>query len=178
MCWSRCTWRGLRFTVHLMVPEMGDRLSVRPPQLSDARTLAEVEIECFADPWPSQFFVSEILADGRFNRLLVDPAGRTVAYLFCAWQFLNLHVLKVATLPPLRRGGLASRLMTLAENHTAEMGGDGLILEVRPSNTSALAFYAELKYDRSGITPKYYQDGEDAVIMTKRVANSEFGIRN
>ena len=175
---NRCTWRDLRFTGHPMVSEMMDRLSVRPPQLSDARTLAEAEIDCFADPWPPQFFVSEILADGRFNRLLVDPAGRMVAYLFCAWQFLDLHVLKVATLPPFQRGGLANRLMVLAEDHTTEMGGRSLILEVRPSNASALAFYAARKYQRSGIKPKYYQDGEDAVIMTKRNANSEFGIRN
>jgi len=154
-----------------MLPEMGDRLSVRPPQLSDARTLAKAEIDCFADPWPQQFFVAEILADGRFNRLLVDPAGCMVAYLFCAWQYLNLHVLKVAALPPFQRSGLATHLMELAEDHTAEMGGDGLILEVRPSNTSALAFYAALKYDRDGIRSKYYQDGEDAVIMSKRMGN-------
>jgi ribosomal-protein-alanine N-acetyltransferase len=161
-----------------MAPERESRLSVRPPQLSDARILAEAEIVCFSDPWPSQFFVAEILADGRFNRLLVDPAGHMVAYLFCAWQYLQLHVLKVATLPPHQRTGLATRLMALAEGHTAEMGGDGLILEVRPSNASALAFYAALKYDRMGIRPKYYQDGEDAVIMTKRISNSEFGMRN
>jgi len=157
---------------------MGQRLSVRPPQLADARALADAEVDCFSDPWPQQFFVAEILADGRFNQMLVDPTGRMVAYLFCAWQYLNLHVLKVATLPAFQRGGLATRLMMMAEGHTAEMGGDGLILEVRPSNTSALAFYEALKYDRAGIRSKYYQDGEDAVIMTKRVANSEFGIRN
>jgi len=170
---NRCTWRGPRFTVHLMALEMVDRLTVRPPQLSDARGLAEAEIECFADPWPPQFFVSEILADGRFNRLLVDPAGRMVAYLFCAWQYLDLHVLKVATLPPFQRGGIATRLMALAEEQTAEMVGESLILEVRPSNASALAFYAALKYDCAGIKPSYYQDGEDAVMMTKRMRNWE-----
>jgi hypothetical protein len=58
------------------------RVSVRPPQLSDARALAEAELVCFSDPWPPQFFVSEILADGRFNRLLVDAGGDMVAYLF------------------------------------------------------------------------------------------------
>ena len=157
---------------------MGDRLSVRPPQLSDARALAEAEIACFADPWVPQFFVAEILADGRFNRLLVDPAGQMVAYLFCAWQYLDLHVLKVATLPQFQRGGIATRLMALAEVHMTEMGGESLILEVRPSNVPAIALYAALNYDRVGVLPKYYQDGEDAVIMTKRVANSEFGIRN
>ena len=153
---------------------MFERLSVRPPQVSDARTLAEAELVGFSDPWPPQFFLAEILADGRFNRLLVEPSGSMVAYLFCAWQYLDLHVLKVATLPPYRRKGLARRLMALAETHAAEMNGESLTLEVRGANTDAIAMYASLAYERAGIRPAYYQDGEDAIIMTKRILNSEF----
>ncbi len=148
---------------------MSVRLSVRAPQVSDARALAEAELVCFSDPWPAQFFLSEILADGRLNRLLVEPDGRMVAYLFCAWQYLNLHVLKVATLPEHRRGGLASQLMALAEEHAEQMSGESLFLEVRRSNSSAIALYEALDYDRTGVRFNYYQDGEDAVIMTKRV---------
>jgi len=153
---------------------MGERLSVRPPQLGDARSLAEAELVCFSDPWPPQFFVSEILADGRFNRLLVDAGGTMVAYLFCAWQYLDLHVLKVATLPQYRRTGLARRLMALAENHAVEMAGETLTLEVRQSNSDAIALYETLEYQHVGTRPSYYQDGEDAVVMTKRILNSEF----
>jgi ribosomal-protein-alanine N-acetyltransferase len=153
---------------------MSERLSARPPQVSDARALAEAEIECFSDPWPPQFFLSEILADGRFNRLLVDPGGSMVAYLFSAWQYLDLHVLKVATLPPYRRNGLGRRLMALAEAHVAEMNGESLTLEVRDTNTEAIAMYGTLGYERVGIRQAYYQDGEDAIIMTKRILNSQF----
>ena len=148
---------------------MSVRLSVRPPQVSDARALAEAEIVCFSDPWPTQFFLSETLADGRFNRLLVDPGGKLVAYLFCAWQYLNLHVLKVATLPEHRRCGLAKKLMALAEEHVRQMSGETLFLEVRDSNSPAIGLYEALDYNRSGARFNYYQDGEDAVIMTKRV---------
>ena len=153
---------------------MTDRLSVRPPQLGAARALAEAELVCFSDPWPPQFFVSEILADGRFNRLLVDPAGSMVAYLFCAWQYLNLHVLKVATLPQVRRTGFAGRLMALAEDHAQKMGGEWVTLEVREANTEAIALYEALEYERSGTRPRYYQDGEDAVVMTKKVQELAF----
>jgi ribosomal-protein-alanine N-acetyltransferase len=153
---------------------MSERLSVRPPQLGDARALAEAELACFSDPWPPQFFVSEILADGRFNRLLVDAGGTMVAYLFCAWQYLDLHVLKVATLPQFRRAGLARRLMALAEDHAVEMAGESLTLEVRQSNSEAIAMYASLEYERVGVRTAYYLDGEDAVVMTKRILNSEF----
>ena len=152
---------------------MVDRLSVRPPQLGDARTLAEAELECFSDPWPPQFFVSEILADGRFNRLLVDPAGHMVAYLFCAWQYLDLHVLKVATMLQFRRSGLARRLMALAEDHVVEMGGESLTLEVRSGNQPAITMYETLGYNHAGIGAGYYQNGEDAVVMRKRMRNSE-----
>jgi ribosomal-protein-alanine N-acetyltransferase len=150
---------------------MGERLSVRPPQLGDARALAEAELVCFSDPWPPQFFASEILADGRFNRLLVDAGGDMVAYLFCAWQYLDLHVLKVATLPQYRRAGLARRLMALAEDHAVETGGESLTLEVRQSNSDAIAMYEALEYERVGVRTAYYQDGEDAVVMTKRMRN-------
>lgn len=149
------------------------RCSLRSPQLGDARSLAAAEVECFSDPWPPQFFVSEILAEGRFNRILVDPAGTIAAYLFCAWQFLDLHVLKVATLPVHRRRGLSTRLMSLAEDHTREAGGESLTLEVRTSNRAAIAMYERLRYHRSGIRRAYYQDGEDAVVMSKRVSDLE-----
>ena len=153
---------------------MIDRVSVRAPQVSDVRLLAEAEVECFSDPWPPQFFVAEILTDGRFNRLLLDSSGAMIAYLFCAWQYLDLHVLKVATLPPYRRSGLARRLMKLAEDHAVEVGGESLTLEVRTTNTGAIALYEALDYHKVGLRRAYYQDGEDAVIMTKRILNFEF----
>ena len=94
-----------------------------------------------------------------------------VAYLFCAWQYLDLHVLKVATLPRFRRAGLARRLMALAENHAVEMAGESLTLEVRVSNTDAIALYEALEYQQVGTRTSYYQDGEDAVVMTKHLSN-------
>jgi ribosomal-protein-alanine N-acetyltransferase len=152
---------------------MKRRLSTRAPQLGDVRSLSSAELACFSDPWPPQFFVSEILADGRFNRLLVDQANEIVAYLFCAWQFLDLHVLKVAALPEFRRQGLSTRLMDLAEAHAMETGGESLTLEVRPTNTAAIALYGSLDYRMAGTRPGYYQDGEDALIMTKSLRDLE-----
>jgi ribosomal-protein-alanine N-acetyltransferase len=145
------------------------RVSVRLPQPGDVRSLEAAERVCFTDPWPGQYFVSELFAPGRFHRLLVDPAGDLVAYLFAAWQYLDLHILKVATLPPYRRQGLAGRLMALAERHAVEMGGDSVTLEVRTSNTGAITMYHAFGYHRSGIRRQYYSDGENAVIMTKTV---------
>lgn len=162
-------WRVRRSTAVRAGADVSGRFSVRPPQIGDARILAEADIECFPDPWPAQFFVSETLADGRFNRLLVDPAGRMAAYLFCAWQYLDLHVLKVATLSAFRRSGLAGQLMKLAESHAEAMSGESLTLEVRRENLPAITLYEKLGYTCRGVRPRYYPNGDDAMIMTKRV---------
>ena len=145
------------------------RVRVRPPAPGDVAALEDAERVCFADPWPGHFFATEMFAPGRFNRLLVDASGRMVAYLFSVWQYLDLHVLKVATLPAHRRAGLARRLMLLAEDHAAETGGESVTLEVRTANSSAITLYRSLGYERVGLRPRYYADGEDAVIMTRRI---------
>ena len=145
------------------------RASVRPPMPGDVHALDAAEKTCFTDPWPGHFFASEMFAPGRFNRVAVGPSGRLMGYLFSAWQYLDLHVLKVATLPEFRRQGLARRLMTLAEDHATEMGGESVTLEVRASNRGAEVLYVSLGYERAGVRPSYYADGEDAVVMTKPV---------
>ncbi len=146
------------------------QVSVRSPLPGDVRALEGAEVVCFSDPWPGQFFLAELYAPGRFHRIVVDPAGRLVAYLFAAWQYLDLHVLKVAALPELRRRGLGRRLMALAEEHALEVGGETLTLEVRPSNAAAIALYHDLGFAVAGRRPAYYPDGEDALVMTKSLS--------
>lgn len=149
------------------------RVTARAPQPGDVRALEAAERACFSDPWPSHLLLAEIFAPGRFHRILVEPAGTLVAYLLCAWQYLDLHVLKVATLPAYRRAGLARRLLLLAEDHARDSAGESVTLEVRESNHEAITLYQRLGYLRAGRRPSYYGDGEDALVMTKGVGELE-----
>lgn len=149
------------------------RVTARAPQPGDVRALEAAERACFSDPWPSHLLLAEIFAPGRFHRILVEPAGTLVAYLLCAWQYLDLHVLKVATLPAYRRAGLARRLLLLAEDHARDSAGESVTLEVRESNLEAITLYQRLGYLRAGRRPSYYGDGEDALVMTKTVGELE-----
>ena len=148
------------------------RLSAREPHVGDLYALEQAEQVCFIDPWPGRFFASELVAHGRFQQVLVDSGGRLVAYLFTAWQYLDLHVLKVAALPEMRRQGLGSRLMAMAEEHAADLGGESVTLEVRPSNTAAIALYRSLGYQEVGRRPRYYANGEEALIMSKPISSA------
>jgi ribosomal-protein-alanine acetyltransferase len=143
------------------------RFSERDALRGDEKALEEAERECFPDPWPGRFFASEMEAPGRYCRVLVDTGGELAAYLFCAWQYRDLHVLKVGTRPGFRRQGLAKGLMESAEAHVVREGGETVTLEVRRSNTGAQALYAALGYNCVGIRPGYYGDGEDGMVMTR-----------
>jgi [ribosomal protein S18]-alanine N-acetyltransferase len=146
---------------------VGVRLDTRLPEPGDVPDLVVAERACFPDPWPAHFFVAETTAAARFNRLLVGQDGRMVGYLFSAWQYLDLHVLKVATLPAYRRRGVARLLMQLAEDHARTRDGESVTLEVRPSNRAAIALYLGIGYLEVGQRPRYYADGEDALVMTR-----------
>jgi len=148
---------------------VAERFSIRPPVPGDVRELERAECECFVDPWPGHLIMAEIYAPGRFHRVLVDPGGSILAYLLSAWQYLDLHVLKIATRPGFRRLGLASRLMEMAVDHARAFGGETVTLEVRERNTPAIALYRGLGFSVAGRRPRYYGDGEDALIMTRPV---------
>lgn len=134
----------------------------------DETAVMEVELECFADAWPLSFFVSETIAEGRFHRLLIEANTERVAtYLLSAWQYLDLHVLNLGVRKEFRRKGLATRLMSRAEEEMLRQGGESIILEVRESNQPARQLYLSLGFEEIGCRPGYYGDGENAVVMQK-----------
>jgi len=146
--------------------EASFRFSVRAPAPGDVHTLERIEQECFSDPWPAHLLLAEVHAPGRFHRVLTGEGGDVLAYLLCAWQYLDLHILKVATQPEYRRRGLASYLIELAQRHAKAFAADSVTLEVRKSNVSAIALYTQLDFKAVGYRRRYYGDGEDALVMT------------
>jgi ribosomal-protein-alanine N-acetyltransferase len=64
----------------------------------------------------------------------------------------------------MRRRGIASALLeSMIERAGAE---EAFTLEVRPSNTGAIALYERFGFRAAGTRPRYYHDtGEDALIM-------------
>ncbi|MHB8743494.1 MAG: GNAT family N-acetyltransferase [Sulfuricaulis sp.] len=72
--------------------------------------------------------------------------------------------------PSQQRRGIAHALLAAAEAAAADRGSTELRLEVRPDNTPAIAFYRKNDYRVSGMLKAFYEDGSDALRMTKRLA--------
>lgn len=135
----------------------------------DVPVVAALEAEVFPDPWPAHLYMQEVGQPLRYQRVAYTEDGFLAAYLFACWQVDELHVLKVATHPLHEGKGLATSLMAEAKVEAERGGAHGLMLEVRPSNRRAIRLYRYLGYVVVGRRPRYYADGEDALVMTLEI---------
>jgi [ribosomal protein S18]-alanine N-acetyltransferase len=143
-------------------------LRIEPATRRDLDAVHEIEQGSFPAPWRREFFAGELTAEGRFN-LVARENGLVVGYLFAMWIFDEMHVNKIAVAEGHRRRGIADALMARCLEFARENGIATIALEVRMSNEGAQAFYRHLAFQSSYLRPRYYPDGEAAVVMTLRV---------
>lgn len=143
-------------------------LVIEAAKRADVDAIHRIEAASFPAPWRAEFFLSELRADGRFN-LVAKLDGVVVGYLFAMWIFDEMHVNKIAVDESVRRRGVADALMARCFAFAREHGVETLSLEVRKSNDGAQAFYRGLGFEGSFVRPRYYPDGEAAVVMTRRL---------
>jgi [ribosomal protein S18]-alanine N-acetyltransferase len=141
-------------------------LVIEPVTRADLEAVHAIERASFPAPWRIEFFESELRADYRLN-LVARRAGAVIGYLFAMWIFDELHVNKIAVAESERRQGIADLLMDRCFEFARENGVKTISLEVRKSNTGAQEFYRHLQFASSYIRPRYYPDGEAAVVMTR-----------
>jgi [ribosomal protein S18]-alanine N-acetyltransferase len=142
-------------------------------RLVDATAAAELdaivalEAESFTNPWSRDTIVWELEnSDVTRVYLLRDDAGAIVAFCVCWIIFDELHINTLAVKPAVRRGGVATALLRHVMAEAAAAGATKATLEVRASNTAALALYTRLGFHVAGKRPRYYtKPEEDALIL-------------
>ena len=144
-------------------------LEIRPLELRDLSEIEEIERDSYPTPWSRSMFASELskpssLCIGAFEA----DTGRLVGYLVISRYVDAWHVMNVAVDPDRRRRGIATTLLERLFELTAGRGRRGYTLEVRVSNTYAIALYERLGFKARGVRRGYYTDNrEDALIMWK-----------
>lgn len=98
-----------------------------------------------------------------------DDAGTLVGYTLF-WHVVDeVHLLNVAVAVSARRRGLGSALMEDLFEYARASAVVRILLEVRASNTPAIAMYDSLGFTRFNVRARYYSDGEDAIEMQRLV---------
>jgi [ribosomal protein S18]-alanine N-acetyltransferase len=154
-------------------------VDVRRISLHDLDAIEGIENAVYPTPWSRSMFAGELAKPSSLSLGGFDPdSGRLVGYLIVSRYVDAWHIMNLAVHPDWRRLGIASRLLDELFALTGSDPRRGYTLEVRVSNTTAIALYEHFGFESSGIRRGYYTDNrEDALIMWKdpigRAASSE-----
>lgn len=142
-------------------------MDIRRLQLTDLPQVVAIERRAFTSPWSLGMFVLE-LSKPHGIHIAATEGNQIRGYVVCARYDEAWHVMSIAVDPQHQRRGIGRLIL---EAVIAAAGEDAsFTLEVRVSNTPAIALYEALGFEGVGTRPRYYADnGEDALIMWKAV---------
>lgn len=160
-------------------------LSFLPMALADLEEVLAIESTSHIHPWTMGNF-SDSLAAGHWAYCIRPQVGDSVegccldpkvlwAYCVLYPAVDELHLLNITVSPKLRRLGMGGKIMNAIEGIAAQQKMSRIILEVRPSNLSALKLYRRLGYEQIGVRKNYYSADatsgarEDALVLAKSI---------
>lgn len=160
-------------------------LSFLPMTSSDLDSVLAIESVSHLHPWTQGNFSDSLAAghwaycvrpqlEDRIKGSFLDPE---ILWAYCILfpAVDELHLLNITVSPKLRRLGIGAKMMNAIEGVAAQQRMPRIILEVRPSNISALKLYQGLGYEHIGVRKNYYpMDAasglrEDAWVFAKSI---------
>ena len=150
-------------------------VKIVPMSAEHLDALASLERICFSRPWSRQMLAEEL--DNQCAAFLValEPdTDKVIGYAGLLVVADEGYITNVAVFPEYRRRGVAAQLLSVFENFARGNHLAFLTLEVRPSNTAAIALYESFGFRQAGRRKNYYDlPKEDALILTKTYGEAE-----
>jgi ribosomal protein S18 acetylase RimI-like enzyme len=141
---------------------------ILPATWHDLNAVRRIEAICFPqDAWPIWDIIG-VLALPNVVRLKAICDGQTVGFIACDLRHAEklAWIATIGVLPGYRRRGIGAALLQACE---ANAHLPRVRLNVRASNGGAIRLYKQAGYIHVGLWPRYYQDGEDALILEKQL---------
>ena len=140
-------------------------ITIRAMSEQDLPIIGELERKIFPDPWSETAF-GEALTEDSWGALVAEAEDEVVAYACYLTIDVEAHLTNIAVAESYRRKSVAKQLLDRILCIVTEAKCEYLLLEVRPGNTEAVAFYRKHGFHQLYRRPNYYQNPvEDAQVM-------------
>lgn len=144
-------------------------IKIVPMKADHLEELEKLERICFSRPWSRKMLAEEL--DNECAAFLVAEdamTGKVVGYAGLLVVADEGYITNVAVFPEYRRQGIAAQIIQVFINFAQGNRLAFLTLEVRPSNTAAIALYQGFGFEEVGRRKNYYDlPKEDALILTR-----------
>ena len=139
-------------------------MTIRMASCADLDALLTIEQSCYLFPWSRRQFIDEF--ESPFAALDVAVIDQQIAGYLCSWLICGeLQIQNLATSPQYRRRGIGQTLLEYVIERSQQQGLLSAWLEVREDNQAAIKLYLASGFEVQGRRKKYYQDGEDALLL-------------
>lgn len=139
---------------------------IRPATLDDIPALCRLEEECFSLPWSERAFL-DFFSNGISHCLVAELDSQVFGYVGMNLISPEGEITNIAVSARFRRHGVAKALI---EQLTKVKGLGKLMLDVRVSNTAAIALYEKCGFTADGVRKGFYsKPREDALLMSLEI---------
>ena len=143
-------------------------MTIRAWQEQDIDILSQIEERCFIAPWSKSAF-QEVLKYPLHHTFLIEDRGQVCGYACLLVLFEDAEIENIAVDLDYRGRGISKLLMQAMHDKAKELGAKRCLLEVRVSNQVARSLYEKYGYESYGVRKRYYENGEDAIVMQKQL---------
>jgi ribosomal-protein-alanine N-acetyltransferase len=148
--------------------DRAEKLRFSPMGLADLDEVLRIEYAIYPFPWTRGNFLDSLYS--RYDTwILRNPEGELVGYFLLMMAVDESHLLNITVGTPWQGRGIGIALLDKAVAMARSKNMKSILLEVRPSNTRALAIYERYGFNRIGLRRNYYpahhNNREDAIVM-------------
>jgi ribosomal protein S18 acetylase RimI-like enzyme len=147
--------------------EVPEGYSIMPATVRDVHAIRRLEQVVFPiDAYTYLSLTSLLMWPGSANFKASDVNGTLVGFVAGSptWSTQTDWIVTLGVHPLHQRRGLGIALLQTCEAH---LSLPTIALTVRASNEAAIHLYENAGYRRAYVEPRYYNDGEDGVVMEK-----------
>ncbi len=163
-----------------IVAKVGD-YQIRRCEREDIQAVISINMQTLPEHY-SDYFYYEILAEFPETFLVAEIDGALIGYVMCRVEYgfshlkrLGLarkgHVVSIAVKEEHRGKGVGTLLMRASQEAMSQKAATESYLEVRVTNSEAIALYQKLGYAVSSRLEAYYKDGEAALVMAAKIGS-------
>lgn len=149
-------------------------MCIVPLEHRHIKEIARLEELCFSEPWSEEGILEAYRCGTKF--FVAETGDRLLGYIGIKAVVDEGYITNIAVFPRYRRKGVAKALLNKVFAFAKEKRLSFVSLEVRPSNTAAVALYQKTGFKEEGRRKDFYRlPREDALIMTKRFFYEDSG---
>ncbi len=141
---------------------------IREFKRPDIKRVLEIERASFTDPYPATILIDIYNLGAGF--LVAQENNRIVGYIIFWIKYEDEgHIISIAVDKNFRRLEVGTKLVESSIESFKKFSVKLIKLEVRVGNKGARKFYSKIGFKEEKIVKEYYEDLEDAVLMSKEM---------